>query len=75
MTKHNIKFCENNFQYETDKIVKILEDDFSDVEVEVSSCLGYCGDCATSPFALIDDVFVNTDTQEELLEEIKSYIE
>ena len=41
------------------------------VEVEVESCLGYCGDCAVGPMALVDDELVQADSAEELYEEIK----
>ncbi|MFZ5965874.1 MAG: DUF1450 domain-containing protein [Bacillota bacterium] len=64
-----IKFCENNFSYGTDEVVSKLQND--GLHVEVESCLGYCGDCAVGPFALVNDELVQADTAEELYERIK----
>ncbi|MDR7855073.1 DUF1450 domain-containing protein [Tissierella sp.] len=70
MTK--IQFCENNFSYGTEEIVNKLRDE--DFDVEVESCLGYCGDCAVGPFALVDDELIQADTADELYEMIKEEI-
>ncbi len=67
-----IQFCENNLSHGTEDIVNKLRD--KDIDVEVESCLGYCGDCAVGPFALVDDEFVQADTTEELYEMIKDYL-
>lgn len=75
MARHKIKFCENNFQFGTEEIIPILEEEMSNVRIEVHSCIGFCDDCANSPFALIDGEILQADTPEELLDEIKSYLE
>lgn len=64
-----IKFCENNFTFGTEETVNKLRE--KGVEVEVEPCLGYCGDCAESPFALVDDELIKTSTAEELFKEIE----
>ena len=64
-----IQFCEHNFSQGTEDIVDKLRKENIDVEVE--SCLGYCGDCAVGPIALVDDELVVADTAEELYESIK----
>lgn len=63
-----IKFCENNFSQGTEEIVDKLKNEVEDVTVEVESCLGYCGDCALGPFALVDNELMQADTAEELYE-------
>ncbi|KRQ86336.1 hypothetical protein ABG79_01848 [Caloramator mitchellensis] len=68
-----IKFCENNFSHGTDEVVEKLKT-LDGVEVEVESCLGYCGDCAVGPYALVDDELVQADTADELFEKIKEMI-
>lgn len=68
MTK-KVQFCENNFSYGTEETANKLRDE--GIEVEVESCLGYCGDCAVGPFALVDDELVKADSAEELYEAIK----
>ncbi|AOT69013.1 DUF1450 domain-containing protein [Geosporobacter ferrireducens] len=67
-----IKFCENNFGHGTDEIVDKLKNE--GIEPEVESCLGYCGDCAVGPFALVDDELVQADTAEELYEKIRAQL-
>ena len=67
-----IKFCENNFGYGTNEVVDRLINE--GIEVEVESCLGYCGDCAVGPFALVKDELIQTDTAEELYEKIRAQI-
>lgn len=69
-----IKFCENNFSYGTDKLAKEIEENFKNAEVSIEPCLGYCGDCAVGPYALVNDELVQADTVEELYEKIKQYL-
>lgn len=69
----HIQFCENNFPHGTEEVINKLKDE--DYDVEIESCLGYCGDCAKSPFALVDDEFIQADTPEELYKMIKDYLE
>ncbi|MGF7058094.1 DUF1450 domain-containing protein [Brassicibacter mesophilus] len=72
---HTIRFCENNFGYGTDQILEILEEECEDIKIEVYSCMGFCDDCAVSPYALVDGDIVQADTPDDLFEIIKSYIE
>ncbi|NLK44968.1 MAG: DUF1450 domain-containing protein [Tissierellia bacterium] len=69
----HIQFCENNFSHGTEEVVNRLKDE--DYNVEVESCLGFCGDCAVGPFALVDDEFVQADTPDDLYEMIKDYLD
>lgn len=64
-----VQFCENNFPHGTEDLVDKLRKENIDVEVE--PCLGYCGECAVGPMALVDDELVTADTAEELYESIK----
>lgn len=65
-----IDICEGNFVLGTDKVKEEL-DKTGEFEVEVHGCLGYCGECCETPFALIDGEFVSSDSVEGLIEEIK----
>ncbi|MBC8061719.1 MAG: DUF1450 domain-containing protein [Clostridiaceae bacterium] len=69
-----IKFCENNFNFGTDETMKKLKENHSNADVSVESCLGYCGDCATGPYALVNDEMIQADTAEELLKKIEKMI-
>lgn len=67
-----IKFCENNYDQGAEEVIAKLEKD--GIEFEVEPCLGYCGDCAVGPFALVDDEFIQADASEELYNKIKDSI-
>ena len=65
-----VDFCECNFVLGTDKVKEELEKS-GEFKVEVHGCLGHCGDCCETQFALVDGDFVSANTSEELIEEIK----
>ncbi|MCB2289913.1 YuzB family protein [Clostridium sp. CS001] len=69
-----IKFCENNFTFGTEETMKKLKENFSNVDVSAEGCLGYCGDCAVGPYALVNDEMIQADTADELFEKIKNII-
>ena len=69
-----IKFCENNFTFGTEETMKKLKENFSNADVSVEPCLGYCGDCAVGPYALVNDEMIQADTADELFEKIKNII-
>ncbi len=65
-----IKFCENNFVHGVEEVISKLQENNENAEVIVESCLGYCGDCAEGPFALVNDELVQADSADELYEAI-----
>lgn len=67
-----IKFCENNYGQGAEEVINILDDE--GIEYEVEPCLGYCGDCAVGPFAIVDDELLQADTPDGLYEMIKDKI-
>ena len=67
-----IKFYENNYPQGAEEVTAKLEK--AGISFEVEPCLGYCGDCASGPFALVDDELIQADTPEELYEKIKKSI-
>jgi uncharacterized protein YuzB (UPF0349 family) len=68
----DIKFCENNYSQGTEEIVNKLKDE--GINVEVEPCLGYCGDCAVGPYALVNDEFIEASSPDELYSKIKELI-
>lgn len=70
-----IRFCENNLALGTEEVINKIKEEYDDVIVSVEPCLGYCGDCALAPFALVDDEFVTEETVEELYDSIKEKLE
>ncbi len=69
-----VKFCENNYAQGTDEVVNRLETEVKSITVQVDSCLGYCGECAIQPFALVDDELILADTPDELYDKIMERI-
>lgn len=69
-----IKFCENNFTHGTNETAKKLEEKHPNVSVTVESCLGYCGDCASGPYALVNDELIQADSADELYGKIETII-
>ncbi|WP_352420537.1 DUF1450 domain-containing protein [Proteiniborus sp.] len=68
-----VQFCENNYEQGAEEVIQKLEND--GIEFEVESCLGYCGECAMEPFALVDDELIEADTPDELYNKIKDILE
>ena len=67
-----IKFCENNYDQGAQEVINKLKAD--GISYEVEPCLGYCGDCAMVPFALVDDEMIQGETPDELYEKIKKLV-
>ncbi|MDP4181319.1 MAG: DUF1450 domain-containing protein [Bacillota bacterium] len=65
-----IKFCENNFIHGADEVMEKLQEEFPNITIEVEPCLGYCGDCANGPFALVEDDFIEAESSDELYDTI-----
>lgn len=68
-----IQFCENNYDQGAEQVIEMLEND--EIGYEVDACLGYCGECAMQPFALVDDEYVEADSPDELYNKIKEMLE
>lgn len=69
-----IKFCENNFTFGTEETMKKLKEKYSNADVSIEPCLGYCSDCAVGPYALVNDEMIQSDTADELFEKIENII-
>ena len=70
-----VRFCENNFQYDIEEVIARIEDELEGVNVEVESCLGHCDICAEGPFALVNEEVLQAENAEELFEKIKLSLE
>ncbi|GAM14389.1 MULTISPECIES: YuzB family protein [Bacillaceae] len=74
MIKPIIEFCISNLASGAQKARAELERD-PDLDVIEYGCLGYCGKCAQSMFALVNGDPVVGDTPEELVENIYQYLD
>ncbi|PRX25098.1 uncharacterized protein YuzB (UPF0349 family) [Orenia metallireducens] len=66
-----VSFCENNFVHGVEELVDRIEEELDGASVEIEACLGFCGDCAMGPFALVDEEFLQAETVDDLYEMIK----
>ncbi len=62
-----VEFCASNAHHGTDEVLKKLEQ-LPDVEVIEYGCLGNCGECFLSPYALVNGESVVAETAEKLYE-------
>jgi uncharacterized protein YuzB (UPF0349 family) len=64
-----IEFCNSNMSHGTDEIMKKLEEN-PDFDVIEYGCLGNCGQCYMTPFAMVNGEIITADTVEELYDNI-----
>jgi len=62
---HIVEFCVSNMHHGTDLVLEKLEK-LPDVEVIEYGCLGNCGECFLSPYALVYGESVVAETAEQL---------
>ncbi|TYR78699.1 DUF1450 domain-containing protein [Priestia megaterium] len=69
-----VEFCISNLASGSQKALEKLEKD-PNLDIIEYGCLGYCGKCAQSPFALVNGEFVMAETPEELVDAIYVHLE
>jgi uncharacterized protein YuzB (UPF0349 family) len=74
MIKPIIEFCISNLANGSQKAREILERD-PNLDVIEYGCLGHCGICAVTLFALVNGERVTGNTPDELVENIYQYLE
>lgn len=74
LIKPIIEFCISNIANGAQEALEKLEKDY-DLDIIEYGCLGYCGKCANTLFALVNGESVTGDTPSELVENIYQYLE
>ncbi|WP_026694623.1 YuzB family protein [Peribacillus kribbensis] len=69
-----IEFCISNLASGSQEALEVLERD-PDLDIVEYGCLGYCGKCASSFFALVNGEVVTGESAEELVSSIYEFIE
>jgi uncharacterized protein YuzB (UPF0349 family) len=64
-----IEFCNSNLALGTDLIMKRLEEN-PDYDVIEYGCLGNCGQCYMTPFAMVNGEVIIAETPDELYDKI-----
>jgi uncharacterized protein YuzB (UPF0349 family) len=60
-----VEFCVSNMHHGTDRVLAKLEK-LPDIEVIEYGCLGNCGECFLSPYALVNGESVVAETADQL---------
>ncbi len=74
MMKPIIEFCISNLASGAQKAREVLERD-PNLDIVEYGCLGYCGKCFDSLYALVNGDVVSGNDPEELVENIYKYID
>lgn len=74
MIRPLIEFCISNVASGAQAALEKLERD-PNLDVVEYGCLGYCGKCASSMYALVNGDPVTGNTPEELVENIYQYLD
>lgn len=69
-----IEFCVNNLANGSQRAREKLERD-PNLDIIEYGCLGYCGKCAASLFALVNGEVVTGQTPDELVDNIFQFID
>ncbi len=69
-----IEFCISNLANGAQKALEKLEKD-PNLDIIEYGCLGYCGKCATTLYALVNGEVVTGKTPDELVDNIYQYLE
>jgi uncharacterized protein YuzB (UPF0349 family) len=69
-----IEFCISNLANGAQKALEKLEKD-PNLDIIEYGCLGYCGKCATTLYALVNGEIVTGKTADELVDNIYQYLE
>ncbi len=72
--KSIIEFCISNLASGAQEALEVLERD-PNLDVIEYGCLGYCGKCAASYFALVNGDVVEGESPKKLVDEIYIYLE
>jgi len=70
---HIVEYCVSNLHHGTEEVFRRLEE-LPDVEVVEYGCLGNCGECFLSPYALVNGESIVAATADELYDLIVAAI-
>ncbi|WP_461202485.1 YuzB family protein [Anoxybacillus sp. TBDG-1] len=74
MLKPIVEFCISNLANGSQGALEQLEKD-PNLDIIEYGCLGYCGKCANTLFAMVNGDIVTAENVEQLVERVYAYIE
>lgn len=69
-----VEFCISNLANGSQRALEQLEKD-PDLDIIEYGCLGYCGKCANTLFAMVNGEIVTAENAEQLVERVYAYME
>ncbi|MCG3083177.1 YuzB family protein [Anoxybacillus sp. LAT_35] len=74
MLKPIVEFCISNLANGSQRALEQLEKD-PNLDIIEYGCLGYCGKCANTLFAMVNGDIVTAENADQLVERVYAYIE
>lgn len=74
LLKPIVEFCISNLANGSQRALEQLEKD-PNLDIIEYGCLGYCGKCANTLFAMVNGDIVTAEDVEQLVERVYAYIE
>ncbi len=74
LLKPIIEFCISNLANGAQQALEILQKD-PNLDIIEYGCLGYCGKCAASLYALVNGEVVTGNSPDELVERVYQYLD
>ncbi|CUA80465.1 YuzB family protein [Anoxybacillus suryakundensis] len=74
MLRPIVEFCISNLANGSQRVLEQLEKD-PNLDIIEYGCLGYCGKCANTLFAMVNGDIVTAEDVEQLVERVYAYIE
>lgn len=69
-----VEFCISNLANGSQRALEQLEKD-PNLDIIEYGCLGYCGKCANTLFAMVNGELVTAENAEQLVERVYAYME
>lgn len=69
-----VEFCISNLANGSQRALEQLEKD-PNLDIIEYGCLGYCGKCANTLFAMVNGDIVTAENADQLVERVYAYIE
>lgn len=69
-----VEFCISNLANGSQRALEQLEKD-PNLDIIEYGCLGYCGKCANTLFAMVNGEIVTAENAEQLVERVYAYME
>lgn len=67
----SVSFCKKNLELYGDSVLRALQNEYPDAEIEIKDCLDHCGTCTDVPFVLRYGGLVNGRDPRDLFRKVE----